>query len=99
MTKQKISEKQQEEFFFILDREKTKLEQIFSSIKLKRKKNEQVFRLAESYYKDMNHFLNKKEYVKAFELQNYVWGILDSLAILKAISIPKDMQRWFKAEF
>ncbi len=95
----KITKKQEQELFYVLNRENEKLKMIFSSIKLIDKKFSQAFNLVQSYYKDMNHFLNKKEYVKAFELQNYVWGILDSLAIMKAIKVSREMQKWFKAEF
>jgi hypothetical protein len=95
----RLSPKQQEEFFFILERENKKLNEIFSSIKLKNSKFSQTFNLAQSYYQDMIHFFKKKEHVKAFELQNYIWGLLDSLAIIKAIQIPKEMQKWFKADF
>ena len=95
----KLSKSQQEEFFLILKREDKKLDEIFLKIKLVKKEFFSTFELAASYYNDMKHFLDKKEYVKAFELQNYIWGILDSLAIMKAIEVPKDLQKHFKAEF
>jgi hypothetical protein len=95
----KLSQKQEEELFFILDRENKKLEKVFSSIKLKDQKFSEIFHLAQSYYGDMKHFFDKKEYVKAFELQNYVWGMLDSLAVMKAIQVPKELQKWFKTDF
>jgi hypothetical protein len=47
----------------------------------------------------MKYFFKKDEHVKAFELQNYVWGLLDSLALSKAIEVPKEFQKYFKAEF
>jgi hypothetical protein len=96
-----LNKTQEEEFFFILERENKKLEQIFKSIKLKTKdkKTKEIFNLVLSYYKDMSYFLKKKEYVKAFELENYVWGLLDALAIFKAIQIPANMQAWFKCDF
>ena len=95
----KLSQAQQQELFFILDRENRKLKEIFAKIKLVDDKFSQTFNLVKSYYEDMNHFFDKKEYVKAFELQNYVWGMLDSLAVMKAIKVPKEMQKWFKADF
>jgi hypothetical protein len=94
----RLTQKQENELFYVLNREKTKLEQIFSSMKLKDKKFSPAFNLAQAYYKDMNHFLDKKEYVKAFELQNYVWGILDCLAISKALQVPREIKGWFKAD-
>jgi hypothetical protein len=95
----KLTIKQKEEFFFILKREEAKLEQIFKSIKLKDSKFSETFKFMKSYYDDMKFFMKKNEHVKAFELQNYVWGILDSLAINKAIEVPKELQKHFKAEF
>jgi hypothetical protein len=58
-----------------------------------------AFILVKSYYEDMKHFFEKQEYVKAFELQNYVWGMLDALAVNGLIEVPKEIQKWFKADF
>ena len=99
MVTKKLSKEQHQELFFILERENKKLKQIFAEIKLIDDKFSQTFNLAESYYQDMKHFFDKKEYVKAFELQNYVWGLLDSLGVMKAVQVPKELQSWFKAEF
>jgi len=95
----KISKAQQKEFLFILERENKKLDQIFSSIKIRKMEFSETFKFAESYYKDMKYFSEKGEHVKAFELQNYVWGFLDALAISKAIIVPKELQKYFKADF
>ena len=94
-----LSPKQKEEFFFILKREEAKLNQIFEKIKLKDQKFSETFKFAKSYYEDMKHFFAKQEHVKAFELQNYVWGLLDALALNKAIEVPKELQKHFKVEF
>mgnify|MGYP003886043905 CR=1 FL=1 len=85
----------------MLKREDKKLKEVFKSIKLieKKGKAKEIFELAKSYYKDYVYFKEKKDYVKAFELQNYVWGLLDALAILKAISVPKKLQKYFKTDF
>jgi hypothetical protein len=99
MVTKKLSKEQHQELFFILDRESKKLKQIFAEIKLIDDSFSQIFNLAKSYYQDMKHFFDKKEYVKSFELQNYVWGMLDSLAVMKAVQVPEEMQKWFKAEF
>ena len=95
----KLTAKQKEEFFFILKREEAKLDQIFEKIKLKDQKFSETFKFMKSYHEDMKFFFKKEEHVKAFELQNYVWGLLDSLAINKAIEVPKELQKYFKAEF
>ncbi len=95
----KLTSKQKDEFFFILKREEAKLERIFDKIKLKKQEFSETFKFMKSYYEDMKFFFKKQEYVKAFELQNYVWGFLDALAINKAIDVPKELQKYFKAEF
>jgi hypothetical protein len=93
----KLTYKQHEELFFYLERELKKLKEVFKKIKVK--KDAEAFKLAQSYFQDAKHFDEKKEYVKAFELVNYVWGILDALAIHKEISVPKEIQKWFKTDF
>ncbi|WP_342765398.1 DUF357 domain-containing protein [Candidatus Nanopusillus massiliensis] len=49
-----------------------------------------------SYYKDLKYFYEKKDFVKAFELENYIWGILDTLINLKLIEVPEEYKKWFK---
>ena len=95
----KFSKKQKDEFFFLLKREEAKLQQIFDKIKLKDQKFSETFKFTQSYYQDMKYFFEKQEHVKAFELQNYVWGLLDALALSKAIEVPKELQKHFKTEF
>jgi hypothetical protein len=93
----KLPEKQHDELFFYLERELKKLKEVFKKIKIK--KDADAFKLATSYFEDAKHFYKKKEYVKAFELVNYVWGILDALAIHKEITVPKGIRKWFKTDF
>jgi len=93
----KLPQKQHDELFFYLERELKKLREVFEKVKVK--KDADAFKLALSYFQDAKHFDKKKEYVKAFELVNYVWGILDALAISKDISVPKEIQKWFKNDF
>jgi len=95
----KITDKQQEELFYYMERELKKLEQVFKKIKIKEKRHQDTLKLALCYFKDAKHFYSKKEYVKCFELLNYVWGLLDSMAIGNAISVPKPLQKWFKHDF
>lgn len=94
----KLTKKQKEELFFYMERELKKLEEIFKEVKLKNKKALEVFDLAKTYFQDALYFNKKDEYVKTFELINYCWGLLDALAILKALEIPAKMKGWFKIE-
>lgn len=43
---------------------------------------EDLERLIRSYYKDARYFYEKGEFLKAFELFSYVWGLLDAGARL-----------------
>jgi hypothetical protein len=44
----------------------------------------------------LKYFYEKKDFVKAFELENYIWGILDTLINLKLIDVPEEYKKWFK---
>jgi hypothetical protein len=82
-----------EEFFYYLNREYEKLNKIFEKIIFKDKRFEEFLL---SYYKDMKYFYEKREYVKVFELENYIWGVLDTLINLNLIEVPEDYKKWFK---
>jgi hypothetical protein len=91
-----INKKQIEELIYITDREVEKLKKIF---KIQNDlKNLEVYPLIESYFKDLLYFYEKKDYVKSFELVNYIWGYLDILANLKLINPKKEVKSWFKID-
>jgi len=83
----------EEEFFYYLDREYKKLELIFKNIKFLDNRFKDFLI---SYYKDLKYFYKKKDFVKAFELENYIWGILDTLINLRLIEVPEEYKKWFK---
>jgi len=83
----------EEEFFYYLDREYKKLESIFKNIRFLDNRFE---KFVISYYKDMKYFYENKDFVKAFELENYIWGILDALINLGLIEVPEEYKKWFK---
>jgi len=90
----KIKEKDLEELIYITDREIEKLKKIF---KLQEDlKDLEVFDLINSYFKDLLYFYEKKDYIKAFELVNYIWGFLDILANLGLIKPREEFKKWFK---
>ncbi len=76
---------------------KTVLENV--SLKEKNEKFLEVLNLARAYCNDAEFFKNKNELLKALELEAYAWGLLDALAILKVLNVPKELQKWFKTEF
>lgn len=65
-------------------------------IKVK-KGGEDLFHLAKSYFKDALYFYERKEYLKAFELLSYVFGLLDGGARLKYFD-PGKARKHFKIE-
>ncbi len=83
----------EEEFFYYLDREYKKLELIFKNIRFLDNRFE---KFVISYYNDMKYFYENKDFVKAFELENYIWGILDTLINLGLIEVPEEYKKWFK---
>ena len=83
----------EEEFFYYLNREYEKLELIFKNIRFLDNRFE---KFVISYYNDMKYFYENKDFVKAFELENYIWGILDTLINLGLIEVPEEYKKWFK---
>jgi hypothetical protein len=98
----KIEEEQERELFFYLKRELKRLSVVMPNVRVFKNEGEssfEIFNLASSYFNDAKYFYEKNEFVKSFELVNYCWGLLDALAISKALDVPKRLRPWFKAEF
>ncbi|HIP66675.1 MAG TPA: DUF357 domain-containing protein [Candidatus Nanopusillus sp.] len=85
------------ELMYYLEREYRKLEIVFSKVHFIGNQKD-VWILILSYWEDCKHFYNKNDYIKAFELVNYIWGMLDILANLDLLEIPRDVKKWFKIE-
>ena len=69
----------------IAQKEKNRVEFALSELKKKHDKAEPVLELIYSYSKDAGHFFEKGEFLEAFELYVYVFGLLDALARLDLI--------------
>lgn len=61
------------------------------------KKAKDLERLVRSYYKDAKYFYEKGEYLKAFELFSYTWGLLDAGARLEAFK-PGKAREYYKID-
>jgi len=85
------------ELEFYLEREYKKLEVVFKKIKYLGE-NKELWNLVLSYWRDLKYFYERRDKIKAFELVNYLWGMLDVLANLNLIYISKDIKKWFKVE-
>ncbi|MEM0379601.1 MAG: DUF357 domain-containing protein [Nanopusillaceae archaeon] len=81
------------EIIEITSREIEKLKIVFEKIKFF---DFELKTFIEAYWKDCLYFYNKKDYIKSFELVNYIWGILDCMANKNMIYIPEDIRKWFK---
>lgn len=76
--------------------ELSKLEQVMNGIKVM-EGGKEVVELARSYLEDSKYFFRRKEYLKAFELVNYIWGLLDACVILELVD-PGEFRKYFKVD-
>ncbi len=74
----------------VVERELGKLKLVLERMDLP----EALRELVVSYVRDAEFFMGR-EPVKAFELVNYVWGMLDAAARL-GIPVPDEYRKWFK---
>ncbi len=81
----------------ILDREMVRLKEVFEKVTFTGE-DDNVWDLVLSYWEDCKYFYGKEDYVKAFELVNYIWGMLDALANLSLLKIPENLRKYFKIE-
>ncbi len=78
--------------------EKERADFAFKEIKVKNtEKAKELFELAYSYYKDANYFYSKGQFLEAFELFAYVWGLLDAGARLGLFD-PGKARRHYKID-
>ncbi len=68
----------------------------FKEIKILRG-GEDLYTLAKSYFDDAKHFYDNEEYFEAFELFNYLWGLLDAGARL-GIFNPGKARKHYKID-
>ena len=78
-------------------KERQRVMEAFTHIKIVDEKAKDVIGLAKSYRVDAEHFYEMAEYVSAFELYVYIFGMLDALARLKMID-PGEARRHFKID-
>ena len=85
-------------------RERERLEEVFRDISIDIPARTELGRaardlvaFARGYYEDALWFLGRGRRVEAFELFNYVWGLLDAAARLGLIT-PHKTKKYFKVE-
>lgn len=78
-------------------KERQRVNETLPEIKVLDSKAEDVIELARSYRVDAEHFYEIEDFISAFELYVYIFGLLDALARLKVID-PGKARKHFKVE-
>ncbi len=80
-------------------KEKKRMDAVFSKIEIVSKaKNAMEFHdFASNYFKDGGYFLEKKQFIEAFEAFIISWAYLDCGIKLGYFKVPKDQKEWFTA--
>ena len=74
-------------------REIGRMEKVFSEIEVL--EDSEVFLLAKSYFSDSKSFLEKEEFVNAFEAVVISWAYVDSLLHFGKVKIPDQLKDLF----
>jgi hypothetical protein len=72
-----------------------KMERILKEVKVKDIKALEVYNLALSYFTDAKHFLDKKDFVRAFEAIVICWAYLDACLHFGFLEIPEEFKEHF----
>ncbi|UCD73452.1 MAG: DUF357 domain-containing protein [Candidatus Bathyarchaeota archaeon] len=74
-------------------REIGRMEKVFSEIEVL--EDSEVFLLAKSYFSDSKFFLEKEEFVNAFEAVVISWTYIDSLLHFGKVKVPDQLKDLF----
>jgi hypothetical protein len=72
-----------------------KMEKILKEVKVKDAKALEVYNLALSYFTDAKHFLDKKDFVRAFEAIVICWAYLDACLHFGFLEISEEFKKHF----
>jgi hypothetical protein len=78
-------------------KERQRVNETLPEVKVIDNRAKDVIELARSYRIDAEHFYEMQDYISAFELYVYIFGLLDALARLKFID-PGAARKHFKVE-
>jgi hypothetical protein len=81
----------------IASQERQRVMEAFAHMKLTDERAKDVLDLAKSYRTDAEHFYEMSDYLSAFELYVYIFGMLDALARMKMLD-PGKARKHFKIE-
>lgn len=77
------------------EKEKTRMQEVFSSLKIKNKNAKEIYESALNYYQDALYFFKKKKYLQAFEAFVISWAYIDAGMKLKLFFVQKEQKKWF----
>lgn len=83
------------------EKEIDRMKQVMEAIELKDEKDEKsrhLLKLAESYFTDSQHFLNKGDLVRAFEAVVISWAYVDAGLNLDVFTVPDGLKEGFTIE-
>jgi hypothetical protein len=75
-----------------------KMEKILKEVKVKDAKALEVYNLALSYFVDAKHFLEKKDFIRAFEAIIICWAYLDACLHFGFLEVSKGFRKFFTLE-
>jgi hypothetical protein len=76
-------------------KEVEKMENVLKEVKIKDAKALEVYNLALSYFTDAKHFLDKKDFVRAFEAIVICWAYLDACLHFGFLEISEEFKKHF----
>jgi len=79
----------------VCKKEIEKMEKVFKEIKIVNKDGLEIYNLALSYSNDSKHFLEKKDFLRAFEAVIISWAYIDAGLHLKLFEVPENLKSYF----
>ena len=72
-----------------------KIDKVIDHLELLDEKGRDLLMLVKSYHTDAKYFLNKGDYVRAFEASTIVWAYIDAGLHLGVFKLPKQFKDLF----
>ncbi len=87
-----------EELKELAEKEIKKIDTIMKSLKVIDNSALELYNLILAYFIDAKHFLEKKDFIRAFEAAVICWSYCDAGLHLKAFSVDEDLKKYFTIE-
>ncbi len=87
-----------EELKQMAEKEIGKVDNVLKNLKMVDNSATELYNLILAYFTDAKHFLNKKDFVRAFEAAVICWAYCDAGLHLKVFFIDKQFRKYFTVE-